>query len=258
MMRVLLEVKPRKKPLLPIEAECITPASFLEERDLTVWKGNRELMLSNVFNVSVTGEADSVDEVEVVLRGETSRIKRVGEYMEGGKIIIEDDIGMHCGNFMSGGRIEVQGNAAAWLGREMRGGEIICYGDAAEYCASGYRGEKRGMRGGRVEVCGNAGDFAGEYLSGGSLIIHGDAGDFPGVEMRGGEIMIFGDCTRACGNMTGGRCHVFGTVHDMLPTFRNMGEIVHEDTGQVLTAFRGDVANRGKGNLFVGNYQYME
>jgi formylmethanofuran dehydrogenase subunit C len=51
----------------------------------------------------------------------TFRLKRVGEYMDAGKITVLGDIGMHCGNFMSGGTIEIHGNADGWLGREMAG-----------------------------------------------------------------------------------------------------------------------------------------
>ncbi|KUG21029.1 MAG: formylmethanofuran dehydrogenase subunit C [Methanomicrobiaceae archaeon] len=255
-MRVTLQVKPRKKPFLPIEAETIVPAHFLDGTDLVVWKGNRELPLSDVFSVTVEGTAETADEVEITMRGDTSRIKRVGEYMEAGRIVIEDDIGMHCGNFMSGGTIEIGGNADGWLAREMRGGSIICRGNAGNYCASGYRGEKRGMTGGTVEVFGNVGDFAAETLAGGCVVIHGSAGDMAGTEMRGGTLRIEGDCTRVCGNMTAGTCYVFGTVHDMLPTFRRRGTAVHD--GVTLTAFTGDIANRGKGNLFVRDYKYMD
>jgi formylmethanofuran dehydrogenase subunit C len=110
------------------------------------------------------------------------------------------------------------------------------------------------MRGGSVEVWGNAGDFAAEYLTGGSVIIHGNAGDFPGVEMAGGMLSIGGDCSRVCGNMTGGTATVFGRVTGMIPTFRRTGTTIRE--GIRLTSFEGDVANRGKGTLFIREYTY--
>ena len=105
------------------------------------------------------GPAVSPDQVEVILTGDTGRIKRVGEYMNAGRITVEGDIGMHCGNFMSGGEIVIGGNADAWLGREMRGGRITCRGNAGHYCAAGYRGEKRGMRGGSDRGGGQCGRF---------------------------------------------------------------------------------------------------
>ncbi|NYT06452.1 MAG: formylmethanofuran dehydrogenase subunit C [Methanomicrobiales archaeon] len=256
-MRVVLAVKERKKPFLPIEAEAILPSAFLDqEAKLTVWKGNKELPFAEVFAVSIDGEAESADDVEIVIRGDSSRIKRIGEYMDGGRIVIEGDIGMHCGNFMEAGTIEIMGSADAWLGREMRGGSIICRGNAGDYCGSGYRGEKKGMRGGSIEVFGNAGDFTAEMLAGGSIVIHGNAGDMAGVDMHDGALVIHGDARMVCANMTGGTCTVHGTVADMMPTFVRTGQVLIE--GTEFTRFSGDIANRGKGTLFIRRWQYMD
>jgi len=171
--------------------------------------------------------------------------------MDTGSILIEGDIGMHCGNFMSGGTIEIRGNADSWLGREMRGGTILCRGNAGHYCATGYRGEKKGMQGGTVEVFGNTGDFCAEYLAGGTVHIHGSTGDFPGVEMRGGELIIEGDATRPCGNMKNGSCVILGTVYDLLPTFEKTEQRTLPEWKITADVYKGDVANRGKGTLMV-------
>lgn len=257
MMKVILEVKERHKPTLPIEAECITPKNFLDpERVFHVWKGNRELDISDVFHVRKDGNAKSADQVEIIIRGNSANIKRVGEYMDGGKILIEGDIGMHCGNFMSAGLIEIMGNADSWLGREMHGGKIICHGDAGDYAGSGYRGEKKGMLGGQIEIMGNTGDFAGETMAGGEITIHGNAGDMPGIDIRDGHLTIMGDCSRPCGNMSGGECRIFGTAFDMLPTFRNEGLTSVDSTP--VTRFSGDYISRGLGTIYVANYKYMD
>jgi formylmethanofuran dehydrogenase subunit C len=252
-MRVILESKVRKKPNLPIEAESIIPRNFLKGTDIVVFEGNKERTLSELFWIFVEGTAVSPENIEVVLKGDTSRIKRVGEYMDTGTILIEGDIGMHCGNFMSGGTIEIRGSADAWLGREMRGGTIVCRGNAGHYCATGYRGEKKGMQGGTVEVFGNAGDFCAEYLAGGTVHIHGHTGDFPGVEMRGGELLIEGDATRPCGNMKNGSCVILGTVHDLLPTFEKSGTHLLPERNLEMDVYTGDVANRGKGTMMVAS-----
>lgn len=253
---VKLVTKPRKKPNLPVEAESIIPENFMEEsyRDLTVWEGNKERNLCDFFEIEITGNASSPGDIELVLSGDTRTIKRIGEYMAAGKISVEGDIGMHCGNFMTGGTIEIHGNADGWLGREMRGGKILCHGNAFHYCGSGYRGEKRGMRGGSLEVMGDAGDFCAEFLAGGEVIIHGNCGDMTGVDMRDGVLKIYGDCKRACGNMKDGKAYVFGKADGMHPTFRYVGEV--EIEGMKMQHFRGDVANRGKGSLFVKEYEY--
>lgn len=252
-MRVILKTRPRAKPKIPIEAEEIIPQNFLKGNDIRVFEGNKERALDDLFFITTEGPAVSPDQVEVILTGDTGVIKRVGEYMNAGRIIVEGDIGMHCGNFMSAGEIIIRGNADAWLGREMRGGRILCEGNAGHYCAAGYRGEKRGMRGGTVEVKGNTGDFTAEYLSGGEVTIRGNCGDLPGVEMRGGTLVIGGNCSRPCGNMTGGTCMVFGQVHQFLPTFRRNGieDTEYAEKQYRMNAFRGDVANRGKGTLLV-------
>jgi formylmethanofuran dehydrogenase subunit C len=252
-MRVILKTRPRAKPKIPIEGESIIPQNFLRKNDVRVYEGNKERNLEDLFFVTIEGPAVSPDQVEVILTGDTGVIKRVGEYMNAGRIIIEGDIGMHCGNFMSAGEIIIRGNADSWLGREMRGGSIRCEGNAGHYCAAGYRGEKRGMRGGTVEVLGNAGDFTAEYLCGGEVHVHGNCGDLPGVEMRGGSLTIGGDCYRPCGNMTGGTCRIFGTAHQFLPTFRQNGteELEYNGKRYRMAAFRGDVANRGKGTVLV-------
>jgi formylmethanofuran dehydrogenase subunit C len=256
-MKVIMEVRERHRPNLPIEAECIVPKNFIgPERTFYVWKGNKKLDIRDVFHIRREGHANSVDKVEIIIRGDSSHIKRIGEYMDGGKITIEGDIGMHCGNFMSDGVIEIMGNADSWLGREMNGGTIICHGDAADYAGSGYRGEKHGMKGGKIEIMGDVGEFAGETLAGGEIIIHGNAGDMPGADMKDGVLVIRGDCSRACGNMTGGICTVLGTVHDMLPTFKNEGT---EQRGEhLLTKFSGDHISRGLGTLYINNFKYMD
>jgi formylmethanofuran dehydrogenase subunit C len=257
-MKVVLAARPRKKPMIPIEAETITPRHFLEGGAIKIWEGNKERQLVDLFEMTVEGEAAAVDDIEVVLQGDTSRVKRVGEYMDGGKITVEGSIGMHCGNFMTAGTIEIRGSADHWLAREMRGGTVICRGNAGHYCASGYRGEKYGMKGGSVLVHGNAGDFCAEYLTGGSVEVLGCCGDMPGVEMGGGTLTIHGDCRRACANMRGGQCTVHGTVAEMIPSFRRTGTRVLEPGGAPYTVFEGDIANRGKGTLLIKRYQYMQ
>ncbi|HIJ06326.1 MAG: Formylmethanofuran dehydrogenase subunit C [Methanomicrobiales archaeon 53_19] len=256
-MNVIITFRNHENPFIPIEAEMITPDAFLEEKnEICVAVGNRSYPLSEVADFSIVGEASSVDDIEVLIRGDTSRVKRVGEYMSGGAITIEGDIGMHCGNFMSGGRIEILGSADGWLGREMKGGEIICHGDAGDYCASGYRGGRRGMRGGSVEVFGSVGDFACEHIAGGEVLIHGNTGDFACAEMKGGTVTILGDTSRVCANMSAGTCYVYGSAVEMIPTFEKKGTVNHD--GVLFHHFRGDVANRGNGDLYTVHFTYLQ
>ena len=112
---------------LPIEAEAICPETMSKTIDLSLFVGNEKKKITEVFDIRVDGEAAGPATTEIILVGDCSRVKRVGEYMTAGKIIIEGDIGMHCGDFMTGGEIEIMGHAGDWLGREMLGGKIICH-----------------------------------------------------------------------------------------------------------------------------------
>ncbi len=242
-----------KNSHLPIEAEVITPETLAKTVQVNVYVGNQKKLLSDVFDIRVDGEAAGPSATEIVIIGDASRVKRVGEYMTDGRIIIEGDIGMHCGDFMTGGTIEILGNAGDWLGREMLGGTILCHGNAGNYCGSGYRGGRKGVRGGEIIVEGNVGDYCGECLFGGVVHVKGNAGLHAGSNMKGGTLVIEGDTVMPCGDMFGGECTVFGHADDFMPTFRETGSIV--ENGRELKVFTGDLAHRnGKGTLRVGSY----
>ncbi|MDO5845308.1 MAG: formylmethanofuran dehydrogenase subunit C [Methanocorpusculum sp.] len=238
---------------LPIEAEAICPETMSKTIELSIFVGNEKRKLSDVFDIRVDGEASGPSTTEIVIVGDASRVKRVGEYMTAGKIIVDGDIGMHCGDFMTGGTIEIMGNAGDWLGREMLGGKILCHGNAGNYCGSGYRGGRKGMRGGEVVVEGSVGDYCAECLFGGVVRVKGNAGIHAGSNMKGGKLIIEGDCVMPCGDMFDGEANIYGTVTDFLPTFRE-GKTVSEE-GHSLTEFHGDLAHRNaKGVLRVGTF----
>jgi formylmethanofuran dehydrogenase subunit C len=254
MRRITLILREEVDPYLPIEAEVICPAILSKRIDVSVYVGNERKQLTDVFHVRVDGEAAGPAATEIILVGDCHQVKRVGEYMTDGKIIIEGDIGMHCGDFMNGGTIEILGSAGDWLGREMLGGKILCHGDAGNYCGSGYRGGRKGVRGGEILVEGNVGDFCAECLFGGFVHVKGNAGIHAGCNMKGGKLLIEGDCLMPCGDMFDGEATVFGHVTDFLPTFKEIGKVTED--GHVLVSFIGDVANRNaKGTLRVGSFE---
>ncbi|MDD3977091.1 formylmethanofuran dehydrogenase subunit C [Methanomicrobium antiquum] len=253
-MKIELTLKPRKNPFIPVEAEAITPVTFLEKEaeEIKIWGGNREKNISEIFEVKTSGKADSEKDVEIEINGNCFFVKRVGEYMKDGKITVNGNIGMHCGNFMSGGVIEISGNSDSWLGREMKGGEIICRRNTGHYCGSGYRGEKTGILGGKITVEGNAGDFIGEFMAGGEIICKGSAGSMPGAEMLKGGLTIYGNTDTPCANMRGGTCYILGEAKDILPTFKKTESVFNPDFKKEFIVYEGDYANRShKGKIFV-------
>ena len=223
-----------------------------EIKAVKIWWGNREENTGDLFDVSVEGDAGSAEEVKILLEGDLSRVKHIGEGMKAGEIEAIGDVDMHCGAMMTGGKITVRGNADCWAGREMRGGELIIEGDAGANLCSMYRGETTGMTGGRVTVGGNADECAGQYMAGGEIVIRGNAEMLAGLNMHGGKITIEGDAVMPGADMTSGEITVKGKVLDMMPSFKYDGTESIE--GEEYKKYIGDLAmtaKKAKGVLYV-------
>ena len=250
-------IKPRRGFRVPVEAERISPDVFaplsIEDiNSLEAWEGNRRGALSDLFEISGDDGPAPPEETVISLSGDFSRVKRVGENMTCGKIIVAGDAGMHTGNGMAGGEILIEGNAGGWLGREMRGGKIAVEGDAGDYVGSGYRGESCGMRGGEILIEGNAGDYLGEHLCGGKIAVGGDTGDFPGIANRGGAIVIGGDAHLPGAEMASGTITVRGRAR-VLPSFQWLETV--EIDGLRYDKFLGDLVDGGKGELYAASVE---
>ena len=248
-----ITIKPKEEMKISVEAENISPDKFAaktekEIQSLEAWVGNQKTTLGELFSIKVEGSAPAAD-TKIVMEGDFSRVKRIGEGMTSGLIIINGNVDMHLGNKMSGGNISVKGNADSWAGREMKGGELIIEGNVGYYLGSGYRGETCGMRGGKITVLGNALDFVGEHMCGGEIIVKGNTGILPGLSNNGGKIVIEGNTSRPGSEMSKGTIIVNGTVDEMMPVFKLEG---NEDLGGVTyKKYTGDVIANGKGLLYV-------
>lgn len=111
--------------------------------------------LGGIFQIDSRETSD--DEPALILQGNCQFVHSLGHQHRVGRIIVESDIGDHCGACMSGGTITVAGNAGRYLG-----------------APTGSRGI--GMNGGRIAVSGSAGEFAGHRMRRGEIWIAGDAG----------------------------------------------------------------------------------
>jgi len=221
-----------------------------------MWEGNRRRTLGELFEVS--GEAgEAPGEVSIRVLGDVSRVRRVGEAMSAGRIVVEGNVGMHLGEAMKGGAITVAGDAGSWAGSMMRGGTIEIRGNAGDYVGAPLRGDTSGMRGGAVVVHGNAGSEVGCFMRGGIIKVHGGAGQFAGIHMRDGAILVLGDSEgRAGAEMTGGRVVLCGFVPSVLPTFtiddvRPSVKVDAEVVEGPFYRFVGDLAEGGDGKLYV-------
>ena len=255
----MIVLTPLRKFQFPVHAECINPdvfhdKSMAEISSLTVWEGNKKKKLCDLFKIEET----SAEKPNITINGDASEVRRVGQGMKDGEIVINGNAGMHLGEKMAGGKITVNGNAGGWTGSSMKNGLIEIHGDASDYLASPYRGSTAGMRGGKIVVDGNVGSDSGCYLRGGVIMVKGNAGPFLGFHISKGVIYVAQSAGNRLGaSMTGGKIVVSGSVDELMPTFTVNAvkkKVKIDDTFKAegpFYVFLGDLAEHGNGKLFV-------
>ncbi len=204
---------------IPIEADSICPDQFVgrsraEIRALPAFYGRRKVTLGDLFTV----EGEESD--QIVLEGDLSHVKKIGQRMTRGYITVRGDVGLHLGAYMRGGEIVVEGNAGDWAGAHMQGGRIWIRGNAGHLLGAAYRGEKRGMNRGEIVVEGDAGQQVGAQMRRGLIVVLGDVGDFAGARMIAGSIIVSGRLgARAGAGMKRGTIVALADHEELLPTF---------------------------------------
>lgn len=255
-------LKPEGEIGIMVEAEVIRPDIMYgktkeEIESLPVWQGLDRMPLGDFFDIEVLGNG-SPDETSILIQGDVSRVKRIGQGMKMGKIEIQGSAGMHLGAEMAGGSILVQGNVGSWTGMEMKGGLLHVLGNAGDHAGSAYRGSWRGMSGGRIVIEGNARSQLGGGLTGGEIIVAGNVENFSGIRQSGGLILVRGDAVRGAGaEMTGGTLAVCGMIRQFSPGFLEVGREENPKLGEMqlegrFVKFSGDyaVSKNPKGLLY--------
>ncbi len=262
MREIFLKLK--EIPKFSIEAENITPDDFAgkskyEIENIPIYYANKKVKLGDFFDVEGGAENVKPENIRIVIQGELSKVKRIGERMSSGEIYIKGDVGMHLGDYMKGGRIIVEGNVDSFCFTSMKGGEAIIKGNVQDYLACTYRGDWRGMSGGKIIVEGNAGDIVGMFMQGGIIEIKGNAGEFVGNRMKNGLIIVHGKAKRVGAQMKGGKIIVLNEI-EILPSFKFIEEVngLKIDTYEFNKRFRkyqGDFAEskNPKGELFIAS-----
>ena len=255
----MITLIPKKQFDVPVQAACISPdvfkgKSIKEIADMPLTEGNRLIKLGELFEI----QEDNTPAPDITINGDVGKVKRIGQGMKTGEIVINGDAGLHTGEKMIGGKITINGNVGGWSGTDMRGGLIEVHGDAGDYLASPYRGSSTGMKGGVIVVDGKVGSDVGCYLHGGVLKLKGGAGRFLGYHMSEGTILVDKESdTRAGACMTGGKIVITGTIPEVMPTFTIdtvKPKVKIDDTQNVagpFYVFLGDLAEHGTGKLFV-------
>ncbi len=230
-----IKLKLKKEPEFPLEADFISPDQFAGKtladiKKLTVFHGNEEKSLGNFFDIS--GKSGEIADLKIVIEGNLSNVKRIGEKMSAGEIVVNGNVGMHVGNLMTGGKILVNGDADDWAGAMLNGGELEITGDAGHYVGAAYRGFWKGMQNGTIKVHGKIGDEALTWVNGSKpgkrfpTLICGSAGSLLGIHSHGGTIIVEGDCNRCAGaDQVRGTIVVKGKVSRILPSYKKIGEV---------------------------------
>jgi len=217
---------------LPVEAEALTPENVTGKdraqiESLPLLVGNRRERVGDHFDVEVvpggppdqTGGEDGP--ATLLLAGDFSRFKRLGERMAAGRMVIDGPVGFHAGAFMSGGSLTLLDDAGDYLGAHMQGGRIEVRGSAGHFAGAAYRGYSVGMTGGMILVHGDAGEMPGARMRRGLVAVRGTCGDGPGFAMRAGTVLIGGlSGVRAGANMARGTVILLTRPPALLPTFR--------------------------------------
>jgi formylmethanofuran dehydrogenase subunit C len=261
----------KEETSLPVEADVISPDRFagLSHEQITalpILLGRRRVPLGDLFEVEGDGTS------EIVIVGDLSHVKRVGQGMSQGHIAIHGSVGMHLGNTMRGGELVVEGDVGAWAGAQMMGGMLRVHGDAGAMLGGVYAGETRGMRGGVITVQGDAGPRAGERMRRGLIVVQGNTGEFAGARMIAGTIIILGSLgSRAGAGMKRGTIVALsGLATSLLPTFhygcvyqpvflryylrrlQTMGvPVTEQQIDGAYHRYTGDVNTIGKGEILV-------
>lgn len=256
---------PKKEFKIPIELDNVTHETLIKIKsdpgELKIWEGNREVSLESLFEIK--GEiADTASNQKFIFENSSFRMRRIGQGLEMGEIIVQGNAGSHLGSEMSGGTIKVTGDADHWVGMEMTGGSIEITGNAGNHLGSAYWGNWEGMKGGKIFVGGNSGIETGSWMNGGLIEVKGQTGDFLGVHMGSKNALIIAGGTerRVGAQMNAGTIIILSNNLQMLPSFSKQEIVdVYEDPERAIkllgpfTLYSGDYteSKKPKGKILV-------
>lgn len=182
-----LKEAPRQRvDMSPLTPDRLLGRSAGEIGKIELVSGNRRVAAGDLFTITAG------DAAEIVIRGGTARLDRIGQDMSEGAITVEGDAGAQLGERMRGGRLRVTGSAGPWAAAALAGGRVEIDGDAGGFVGGAPAGDMRGMGGGIVIVRGNVGERAGDRMRRGIIVVGGDAGGYAGSRMIAGTLAVLG------------------------------------------------------------------
>ena len=279
-MTLQVQLTLKRIPEIPVEAETINPETVAgkEEKEikgLSVLVGKYPEPVGDWFNVELKEipEITAVKQpLDLLIKGDLTRFKRIGEGMSSGRMHIDGSVGFHAGAKMKGGELVINGDAGDYLGAHMKAGTIVVNGNTGHYSAAAYRGSIKGMTGGKIIVTGNAGQMLGARMRRGLVYVAGNCGDVPGFNMKAGTIIVGGTPgARVGARMVRGSIMLLkkNSLPELLPTFTynctympsfwgitreilsKMGFMPEAGSDAIFQRYSGDTNEGGKGEVLV-------
>ena len=92
----MITLIPKRKFEVPVQAACISPDVFkgktvAEIANMPVTEGNRNLKLGDLFEI----KQDDTPTPDITINGDAGKVKRIGQGMKTGEIVVNGDCGMH-------------------------------------------------------------------------------------------------------------------------------------------------------------------
>ena len=106
-----------KQPELYLEADLITPDQFAgksveEIGAIEISEGKIKYPLAAFAKIEGASGATAA-ETKIVLNGDWTRVKRIGQQMTAGEIVINSNTDMYTGGWVEGGENTVKGNVCS-------------------------------------------------------------------------------------------------------------------------------------------------
>jgi formylmethanofuran dehydrogenase subunit C len=189
-----------------------------EVEKLAINISGRPQCLGDVFDVrGPTGET-------IILEGGSDRLDFVGAGLDGGRLIVEGDVGAYAGRGIKNGCLSIRGHAGPWLASGLIGGTIFVSGSAGAHVGGIRPGERFGMRGGFVVIEGDIAERAGDRMRRGIIATRGRCGPFAGSRMVGGTLIAARGFGEDAGVLLRRGTLIGPSIARQLPTFVDCGD----------------------------------
>jgi formylmethanofuran dehydrogenase subunit C len=255
-------------------------AQRLDLSALTACKsGNQSLAGIENLAINLSGRPQSLGDVfdvrgtmgeTIVLEGGSERLDFVGAGFDGGRLIVEGDVGAYAGRGMKNGCLLIRGSAGPWLASGLAGGTILVSGSAGAHAGGIRPGERFGMRGGFVVIEGDLAERAGDRMRRGIIATRGRCGPFAGSRMVGGTLIAARGFGEDAGVLLRRGTLIGPSIARQLPTFVDcgahelgfmpllerclataLGSHAPKLAGGPVRRLQGDMATIGKGEILL-------